>query len=383
VRRRSVAVLALAVILPFAAASSGSPAAHRVSGAREAAEGVATAAAVVWGTAGDDRVVLQGSAEGTMTVVVNGQAQSLGPGRPAGVVVESFGGDDEVSTEATLTVPVTVYAGGGDDEVELADAADLYVDGGPGADRLTARTGPAQLFGGPGDDVLDGTAGTMAGGPGADTFSGGAATRVFLQAGERVDGPVRLTYVSPTRDAAGLTPGAGLRILGDDAFRRRVGADVNALLSLPEGRLLLAGLDDAHRAVTVSESAEANSTRVDRPGKAYLRAGGSHGSGSSSRVSYDPYVAQLGDGLQPWQNRPPVIGLVHELIHALNASTGTLQKGLDDDGVLKLESQAVGLPFDGVKFRWTPSSPSGSDNPRAFTENTFRALLALPSRSSY
>lgn len=92
--------------------------------------------------------------------------------------------------------------------VELGDGDDRFtggrgiVDGGPGADVLTANGRAADLRGGPGDDRLEGAgdSDTLTGGPGSDEMTGGGGDDV-LEPGDgvadRVDGGAgrdRLSY---------------------------------------------------------------------------------------------------------------------------------------------------------------------------------------------
>ena len=133
----------------------------------------------------------------------------------------------------------------------------------------------------------------------------------------------------------------------------------------------------------MTATAGGNDTTILDPASAFLRAGGKRGAGSDSVVSYDPYETTIDGGSQAWQQRPPLVGLVHELVHALNAATGTLQPGKNATGTPKLELQAIGLPFKGIAFRWTAAAAASSHNPRVFTENGFRALLGLALRTGY
>jgi len=98
----------------------------------------------------------------------------------AGFEVNAGGGGDRVHVAASVSVPVTMRGGGGDDTLIGGSSADRLI-GGAGNDRLVGGRGDDQLFGGPGDDVLlggpgddllngDGGRDTLAGGPGNDTM---------------------------------------------------------------------------------------------------------------------------------------------------------------------------------------------------------------------
>ncbi len=92
------------------------------------------------------------------------------------VVVTTFGGNDLVIAGQTLSVPINVVAGGGDDTIS----------GGPRADTVLAEGGNDYIFGGRGNDL-------MAGGAGDDNFIGGAGN-------DTVDYRNRTDQVSVTID---------------------------------------------------------------------------------------------------------------------------------------------------------------------------------------
>ena len=58
----------------------------------------------------------------------------------------------------------------------------------------------------------------------------------------------------------------------------------------------------------------------------------------------------MGAGADPWMKRPPIVGLYHELVHAYNAATGSMQPGVTTGGVELVELQAVGLTFTGIAW---------------------------------
>jgi hypothetical protein len=344
-------------------------------------------AVVIAGTVGADVITIHQDAGGSLTVTLNGRARVIGAADAARLVVDGGSGSDVITADASVTVPVTIFGGAGNDTVSCRGSGTVYVDGGPGNDAIAGGSGPGMLFGGAGNDqlVLHGAAGTMAGGPGADTYAGGDATsRVFAQRGETVASPGRVTFVPlGPKDASGHAPGYLVHVAGSAAFRQRVSSDITALLSVPAGRALLTALDDAGHAVSVAQSSAGNQTTVPDPTGAFLKLGGAHGAGSAATISYNPYETIVDSGTQPWQARPPIVGFYHELVHALNSTTGTMQPGKNAAGVPKLELQAIGLPFKGIVYRWGPTSVASPANPRVFTENGCRALLGIARRTAY
>ena len=151
------------------------------------------------------------------------------------------------------------------------------------------------------------------------------------------------------------------------------------------GRRLLTAIDAARRTVVAAPTSGGNATQVLDAANAYLSAGGVRGAGSGSQISYDPYRIAVGAGADPWMKRPPIVGLYHELVHAYNAATGSMQPGATTGGVELVELQAIGLTFTGIAWDndGKPATPPRPGNIRAFTENGFRALLVLPRRTSY
>ncbi len=82
----------------------------------------------------------------------------------------------------------------------------------------------------------------------------------------------------------------------------------------------------------------------------------------------------------------PPVTLLHELSHAYNIVTGTMQRddnGLpgDDLGTPRSEMQAAGLTNDGANFKFPGGSGPSTVNP--VNENSFRDELGLPQRPSY
>lgn len=392
-----------------------------------AVEHVTAAARItVAGTAGADVILVAQLVDGSISVTVNGTVTTVPAGSAAGVVVTALAGDDEIYADASLVRGVAILAGAGADRV-VAGAGPDYVDGGAGPDVLDGGAGDDVLYGGPdadqvtgadgadyldgglGDDTLSGGAGDdllmggrgddelagddgddlMAGGAGVDQYAGGAGVqRTFAQRGDirplRAAGTV--VWVSlETVNAAGLPPGSSLAFARSGAFSQRLSSDVQALLSLPIGRRMLLALDAAGKRIAVSRGGSGNWTTVRDSAAARLRWSGRRGPGSACDVVYDPIGTAVADGSELWMRRPPIVGLYHELVHCLNAATGSLQPGTTAAGVPKLELQAIGLPFEGISWDHDGRSSTSRQpgNVRAFTENGLRSFLRLKLRSRY
>jgi Ca2+-binding RTX toxin-like protein len=83
-----------------------------------------------------------------------------------------------------ITGTVTIYAGGGDDNIQIAGSIStpVWIYGGPGDDRLKGGAGDDVLIGGEGDDLLVGGSGRdlIIGGEGADRIVGNADDDILV-----------------------------------------------------------------------------------------------------------------------------------------------------------------------------------------------------------
>ena len=97
------------------------------------------------------------------------QASQIG-----GFTINSDGGDDQVRVARSITIPVTLRGGGGND-VLVGGSGNDRLNGGDGNDRLIGGGGDDVISGSVGDDVLIGGGGddTLRGGPGNDVLKGG------------------------------------------------------------------------------------------------------------------------------------------------------------------------------------------------------------------
>jgi uncharacterized secreted protein with C-terminal beta-propeller domain len=134
----------------------------------------------------DAIVVTYNAATRALDLTVNGQfVESQSASRVRGLIINAGTGDDTVWVDTGhRAIPITVYAGDGNDQVVTAGGRDaLY--GGAGDDRLTAGGGNDLLDGEAGNDLLLAGAGndrlyggtgddTLVGGEGKDWFDGGA-----------------------------------------------------------------------------------------------------------------------------------------------------------------------------------------------------------------
>jgi Ca2+-binding RTX toxin-like protein len=74
------------------------------------------------------------------------------------LTINSLAGDDKLVTSPGVTLPITVDAGSGNDDITTGDGADL-VQGGEGGDTLNGGSGGDRIVGNPGNDVINAGAG--------------------------------------------------------------------------------------------------------------------------------------------------------------------------------------------------------------------------------
>ena len=125
----------------------------------------------VGGTTGDDQItVVQNGTTGNYEVRINGV--SKGTFAPTGrIIIFGQAGNDDINVPNSVTLPVEMFGGAGNDRLSGGGGDDLLV-GGDGAD---------ELFGGSGRDILIGGAGLdhLTGNAGDDVLIGGSTTYDF------------------------------------------------------------------------------------------------------------------------------------------------------------------------------------------------------------
>lgn len=392
------------------------------------------------GSKNDDVQVSQRD-DGTLEVGVNGENYEVRLGENQELTIRSGAGDDTINVAPNVKVNIVVDAGAGDDTIttgagddridgglgndEIRSGAgrddvfgnsgddridagdgDDVVYGGDGADQLAGGNGVDFLEGGQGNDSLDGGAGKdmLSGGQGDDLLRGGEGDdAVYTGAGrDSVDnqsGNDRV-YAQTASDLINAATGArntvvnveisaskGVTIEGSDAFRQRVGAEIDFLRSSPDGQQMLAEFDRAAargNTVTIKELANEHNGYAQTFSNDADIVNGRPGAGGDVQISYNPsfHMAQF---------PAPVVVLYHEMSHAYNGVTGTFQQGTyrgtgpDNGQVPNAERQAVGLETSApaYDFDGDPSTPKTTTNPDHLTENGLRGELGLPDRPSY
>ena len=112
-------------------------------------------ALAVGGTSGDDTIIFNpGSNPGKIQVIINGISQ--GTWSPTGhLIAYGQGGDDKIQVAGSLTLPTFLFGGDGNDTLNGGSGNNIVV-GGVGNDTLTGGSGRDILIGGVGADTLTG-----------------------------------------------------------------------------------------------------------------------------------------------------------------------------------------------------------------------------------
>ena len=113
---------------------------------------------------GDDQIKIEFDADKNV-YVVRGFDQVQEFSGVTSIMIDAGIGVDEITIDKSVTVPVTVKGGDGDDVI-VGGAGPNTLEGGAGNDRLVGGDANDTLIGGDGDDVL-------IGGKGVDTLDGG------------------------------------------------------------------------------------------------------------------------------------------------------------------------------------------------------------------
>jgi len=389
----------------------------------------------------NDRVDVTQRDDGTLDVGVNGERYAVRLTENQELTIRSGDGNDVIAVAPNVKVNIVVDAGAGDDTVTTGAGNDR-VDGGLGNDRIATGDGRDDLFGNSGDDALDAGAGDdvvyggdggdrllggdgvdfLEGGRGNDELDGGAGHDMLsggldddsLRGGEGDDaiytGAGKDTvdnrsgndtvYAQTAMDLINAASGArntvinveigaakGVTVEGSDAFRQRVGAEIDFLRSSPNGQQMLAEFDRAAargNSVTIKELANEQNGYAQTFSNDADLVDGRPGRGGDVQISYNPSFHM--DAFPA-----PVGVLYHEMSHAYNGVTGTFQPGTyrgtgpDNGQVPNAERQAVGLETSApaYDFDGDPATPKTTANPDHLTENGMRAELGLPDRPNY
>ncbi len=164
-----------------------------------------------------------------------------------------------------------------------------------------------------------------------------------------------------------------IRIVGDPndpSFQGKALQDLIALNGTPTGHNLLQSLNDSGKKVSVEHTTEGNATSFNP--SANRKADGTPGTPMESVVvSYNPdSPTSSPNPTQPWQTRPPAIGLGHELIHADHGVHGTFYPNTDaNDSKPNPDGSATAPQMDLDELHTAGIPPHDKDD---FNENKLR-----------
>jgi len=172
--------------------------------------------------------------------------------------------------------------------------------------------------------------------------------------------------------------GNNLAISGSLEFKARTLMNLGQIAATPTGEGLIQSLAGAPKRTTIVETNGGNECGgYSNPAGRMQNADGTNGAGSDSTVSFNPSRTSL--GTEPWETRPPAIGLAHELVHAEQAGQGRMLRGQDNNDARpdpddptqtqqtnRRELEAVGVPpYDTyphnenkIRAEWPPPQPT-------------------------
>jgi uncharacterized Zn-binding protein involved in type VI secretion len=150
---------------------------------------------------------------------------------------------------------------------------------------------------------------------------------------------------------------------GPPDFQNKLVRDLYFLSTLPTGKQLLARLAASGQTITFTPTSDGNEERG--------------GIFSGAVVYYDPdTIRQTQDASEQWSSRPPVVGLAHEMVHALGDVEGTsISHGEVDPSPPPSEPD--------IEREEARTIGTGSYAGTSPTENSIRKEMGLPQRANH
>jgi uncharacterized Zn-binding protein involved in type VI secretion len=226
---------------------------------------------------------------------------------------------------------------------------------------------------GPPNMVLFGHPFTLVGQEGADGPDAAAMMAAYLAAVSAAASGEKPPYPRAVLDKDGnpITEySKGVTVKGDSEYQAKVTSYLDTIASTPEGKSKLDRIADSGKNVTIVPSPDGKNRTVDSSDiNSYSYPTGKPGKGTDSTIQFNPDGTTTHDGSQDWMNRPPDVGLFHELGHAANDAEGvTDQNATDINGQTTsgADAQVIGLG----KYANDPN-----------TENAYRKSRGLPPRT--
>lgn len=225
---------------------------------------------------------------------------------------------------------------------------------------------------GPPNSVIFGHMFTLVGQEGADGPDGAAMMAAYLAAvsAAQTDGPpyprARLVNGEVVTEYS-----PGVTVKGDSEFQAKTTSYLDTIASTPEGQSQLDRIGKSGKNVTIVPSKDGkNRTEDDHDAYSYSYPSGQHGKGTDSTIYFNPDGTTSHDGSQDWMNRPPDVGLYHELGHSANDAEGATDQYAQDVGGKRTsgaDAQVIGLG-------------THANDPN--TENAYRDRRNVPKRTA-
>ncbi len=161
----------------------------------------------------------------------------------------------------------------------------------------------------------------------------------------------------------------GIIIKGDKAFRDKTRKALDELKGTPTGGKLLDKMSASGKTTTIVKTTKGNEASAGDWTDASLGADGKPGKGSDATVSFNPDRDSIGS--EPWEKRPPAIGLGHEMIHADHINEGSVD-------FTKVPNDSKPDPANPGAFQKAPAEEVNTagippNDKGAFTENKLRS----------
>lgn len=237
--------------------------------------------------------------------------------------------------------------------------------------------------GGPGGG--GGAGGGMGTGGGAGTGAGGTAGpgAALGPGAPPVPGAIHVGYVGdlpvwklPNGD---LKVGPAIVIkpsATDPQFQNKVLADLTKINQTPTGGKLMESIGSSGKTMTIQSVAnpgpggDGNVTGYTNGADRFKKADGTAGNGTNSIIGYNADNNTI--GTQPWETRPPGIGLAHEMVHGDQAMHGTMSTGNTNNDAKPDPADPTKTAQEKTREVEAVGPPADPGGGRDFTENKIR-----------
>ncbi len=337
--------------------------------------------------------------KGENTIIDNGQGNdTIIGGKGRNFIVGGEGDNTIIGGEGQNVI----YAGGdGDNHIEGGKGSNFIVGGG-GNDTIIGGEGNNVLFGMGGDDTIIGGKGTntLIGGTGVNNIQSGEGSNTIRYGSETAQsGNVQANEGDDVKQLEPMqTPDNLFTNKADDMwFRRNMRDNLEAMGQTDPGQAMLKGLGETDHAIGFAQGRAGEASAQPReslpmnilPSEINLDDKGDIASvgASDTKIQIDPsLMATYKDDPQVWSETNVMIGMAHEMCHAYNNATGTMNytafnndsgqvtdRATDARAINGAEMQAVGFNEDSL----------ASANPYGMRENDFRSFFHMEQRTSY